>query len=156
MHGTTFWEVRWPNPVEGRRKSIFFEKKYDAEDVFYEAQCEIWGSPDLYHLENLALYRIKSDAVARRALVVAILNGDDPFQERKLVDHWIQTQGCPNVDNEKLLREYLDGDHLDSLAARYGIARSTIYDRLMRARKKAGIDGKERLQASAYAEHDNR
>jgi len=142
MHGTMFWEVRWPNPIEGRwpagvrQKSVFFQKKYDAEDVFYEAKCEIWGAPDLYHLENLALYRIKSDVLHRRALVVALLNGEDPFREKKMVDHWIRTRGCPNIDNETLLREYLGGVGLDSLASRYGIARSTIWDRLTRTRGK--------------------
>ncbi len=139
MHGTMFWEVIWPRPINDvRRKSVFFEKKYDAEDGFFEAKCEIWHYPDLYYLENLALYRIKSDVLARRALVVALLNGKAPFKEKKLVDSWIRTNGCPNIDDETLLREYLDGNGLDSLAARYGIARSTVFDRLKRTREKQG------------------
>lgn len=131
MDGSIVWEVEW-KPLDDKGHSSFFETRHEADGVFMEAKRMVWRrSTD----GVISVYKVRLVDMPRIALVVALLNKSSSFDSRTLVSKWDRKSGCPDIDNGKLLLEHCHGKSLEKLAKLYGIGRSTVYDRIVKARK---------------------
>jgi len=130
------WEVQVPRPESGP-ESFFYSEKRKAVRLFNEAAADIWWSRVSYGEDvKVELFKLGTD-LSRKSLYLACLSGSPLLPSRReSVRTWTIAKGCPLVEDDQLLDEYIRGAKLDALSRKYGMARSTVHDRMMRARRK--------------------
>ena len=138
---TCVWEVELPprENGEGGNVSLFYETRDRAMGAFKESRGAIWWNPEEWQTDTVRLYKVKLNrALTRKALLCACLTGVNYAESRDLVKEWSRKEGCPDLKDEHLLEEYLRGASPKELMEKYGIPHSTLYDRMMRARRRQG------------------